>query len=456
MSSDGQSHLERIGGALKNVQSFLRGNRFPGTVKRKEQSAEAGGACGQAGASFSGPGGRPGPHQGAAVDPVPSDQSLQEYVEVPPCSPSESAAVQTGHHSNVFEGLPPGNRDESRQQETSTSQALQPTVRSHSVLREEKLQKLLRAKMVNMDRLRELAWNGIPPGRRAVCWRLLLGYLPPNSDRQLAVLQRKRREYQSYVPEYYDISNTMRSEEEVGALRQVGVDVPRTAPGVPFFQQPAVQKSLERILYIWGIRHPASGYVQGINDLVTPFLVAFVYEHLEGPMDSWQLADLPEDVILNVEADTYWCLCKLLDGIQDHYTSAQPGIQRAVFKVRELVRRIDERVAQHLDDQGIDFLQFAFRWVNCLLVREVPFHLVGRLWDTYLAEGQRFSDFLVYACVAFLLHWSDELQGKEFQEMVIFLQHPPTADWTEQEIGVVLSHAHMYQTSFEKARSHLC
>ncbi len=37
-------------------------------------------------------------------------------------------------------------------------------------------------------------------------------------------------------------------------LAQVAVDVPRTAPGVPFFHQPQVQKSLERILYIWGIR----------------------------------------------------------------------------------------------------------------------------------------------------------------------------------------------------------
>ena len=40
-----------------------------------------------------------------------------------------------------------------------------------------------------------------------------------------------------------------------------------------------------------------------------------------------------------VEADSYWCLCKLLDGIQDHYTYAQPGIQRTVFHLKELVRR---------------------------------------------------------------------------------------------------------------------
>ena len=29
-----------------------------------------------------------------------------------------------------------------------------------------------------------------------------------------------------------------------------------------------MQRALERILYIWALRHPASGYVQGINDLV--------------------------------------------------------------------------------------------------------------------------------------------------------------------------------------------
>lgn len=89
------------------------------------------------------------------------------------------------------------------------------------------------------------------------------------------------------------------------------------------------------------IRHPASGYVQGINDLATPFLVVFLSEHLEGSIDTWSMADLSSEKILNVEADSYWCLSKLLDGMQDHYTFAQPGIQRLVFKLKELVRRID-------------------------------------------------------------------------------------------------------------------
>jgi hypothetical protein len=49
---------------------------------------------------------------------------------------------------------------------------------------------------IDLDQLRELAWSGIPPELRPLCWRLLLGYLPPNRSRQAAALARKRREYQ--------------------------------------------------------------------------------------------------------------------------------------------------------------------------------------------------------------------------------------------------------------------
>lgn len=58
-------------------------------------------------------------------------------------------------------------------------------------------------------------------------------------------------------------------------------------------------------------------------------------------MDNWLISDISPQIISNVEADCYWCLSKLLDGMQDHYTFAQPGIQRLVFKLKELVRRID-------------------------------------------------------------------------------------------------------------------
>ncbi|AQK55437.1 TBC1 domain family member 22A [Zea mays] len=313
------------------------------------------------------------------------------------------------------------------------------------------------------------------------CW--LQGYAPPNKDRREGVLTRKRLEYVECVSQYYDIPDSERSDEEITMLRQIAVDCPRTVPDVTFFQNHQIQKSLERILYTWAIRHPASGYVQGINDLVTPFLVVFLSEHLDGNMDTWSVDNLSAQAISNIEADCYWCLSKFLDGMQDHYTFAQPGIQRLVFRLKELVRRIDgnvplipsvytygkntssftsyflllyaEPVSKHIEEQGLEFLQFAFRWFNCLLIREVPFHLVTRLWDTYLAEGDYLPDFLVYISASFLLTWSDKLQKLDFQEMVMFLQHLPTRTWAHHELEMVLSRAYMWHTMFKSSPSHL-
>ncbi|MEW5308810.1 MAG: hypothetical protein WDW38_000741 [Sanguina aurantia] len=326
------------------------------------------------------------------------------------------------------------------------------TIPEHRVKR---FHKLLSEAVVDLDALRELSWSGIPYELRPVCWRLLLGYLPPAKSRQSQTLARRRREYTEMVPEYYDIENSERTEDELSALRQVIVDVPRTSPTVPFFHQAVIQKSLERLLYIWGIRHPASGYVQGMNDLVTPFIAVFLSEHLQGPMEAWAVDTITQDLLLEVEADCYWCMCKLVEGIQDHYTYAQPGIQRAVFKIKELCKVVHPKVAHHLEEENVDFMQFAFRWVNCLLLREMPFELAIRLWDTYMAEGSNFEDFLVYICVSFISTWKAEIPRMEFQDLIMFLQKLPTQSWDENQLEMVLSQAYTYRVGFEGAQSHL-
>lgn len=109
-----------------------------------------------------------------------------------------------------------------------------------------------------------------------------------------------------------------------------------------------------------------------------------------------------------------------------------------------------------MEAEGVDFLQFAFRWVNCLLIREVPFCPALRLWDTYLAEGPAaLADFLVYACAAFLARWERPLSRLEFQELMMFLQKPPTGSWTEAEVESVLSAAYVLRNVWGGAQSHL-
>jgi len=60
-------------------------------------------------------------------------------------------------------------------------------------------------------------------------------------------------------------------------------------------------------------------------------------------MENINLTELPEKTLNVIEADTFWCTSKLLDGIQDNYTFAQPGIQIKVNALKELVKRIDSK-----------------------------------------------------------------------------------------------------------------
>ena len=43
-------------------------------------------------------------------------------------------------------------------------------------------------------------------------------------------------------------------------------------------------------------------------------------------------------------------------------------------------------LAKHLESEGVEFIQFAFRWMNCLLMRELSVENIVRMWDTYLVR----------------------------------------------------------------------
>lgn len=267
-------------------------------------------------------------------------------------------------------------------------------VHSARITRINKFKQILQATSINLTILRAAAWSGIPEEVRAMTWQLLLGYLPTSSERRVGTLERKRKEYLDGVRQAFERGGT--NSVPTGKVRgldeaiwhQISIDVPRTNPHLELYGYEATQRSLERILYVWAVRHPASGYVQGINDLVTPFWQVFLASYIvdsdiERGMDPGQL---PKAVLDAVEADSFWCLTKLLDGIQDNYIFAQPGIQRQVAALRDLTVRIDEPLAKHFESESVEFIQFSFRWMNCLLMREISVKNTIRMWDTYMVN----------------------------------------------------------------------
>ena len=59
----------------------------------------------------------------------------------------------------------------------------------------------------------------------------------------------------------------------------------------------------------------------------------------------------------------------------------------------------------HLQLHAIEYLQFAFRWINNLLMREFPLLLAVRLWDTYLVS----CNVLIFKLIFKVLPTSDNI-----------------------------------------------
>jgi hypothetical protein len=232
-------------------------------------------------------------------------------------------------------------------------------------------------------------------------------------------------------------------------------DLERLLPDVPSIHNDKVQKSLERILYIWAIRNPATSYVQGMDDLLATWFLVHLSNHVAKPEACDVESVVKSGVLDQVEADSFWCFGKLLQRMHSHYTPGQPGIQRMVFQLEELVRRTDTALHSHLQDEMMQFNMFAFRWMNCQLMRELPFQVIIRLWDTYLVEERGFEQFHVYVCASFLLSWSSHLLEMPFEELMKFLMNLPTQRWGSSEADTLLSQAFMLSTYFQDSPNHL-
>ncbi|KAJ9465824.1 GTPase-activating protein gyp1 [Diplonema papillatum] len=308
--------------------------------------------------------------------------------------------------------------------------------------------------------LRKLCWAGIPAHLRSHCWQLLCFYLPAKLSRRPQDIATKRARYIGYIETYYSGARGADCGSEAAQiLGYLEKDIHRTCQKVPLFCLQAIQKSLERMLFIWSIRHPATGYVQGMNDLMIPFIVAFLASFIpEGMLlgDNGKeletvVTDLGAFALLNVEADVFWCFSAFLHNIQDHFTEGQPGIQTKLVSLQELLEVTDPVLAAHLRAEEVSMIQFAYKWINCLLIREFPLPAVMRLWDVYMSEGDDYPNLHVYVCLALLLRFSEQIRKLEFCELIPFLLSPPTENFDYKDVSELVSHAYMLQQRYPNA-----
>lgn len=298
--------------------------------------------------------------------------------------------------------------------------------------------------VVSLTELRKICWKGIPTELRSDCWKYLFDYSPVQVHKRESFLMKRREEYRELFDSLQIETGTRPPTStsttfDATLYHQIEIDLPRTQPGIQIFKSPLTISMMQRILYFWAIRHPASGYVQGLNDILAPILVvfltdfiikkyywkggnlmqharwAFYYDQVfdmilslsnskativlenatksipesttHAPKENPILWTLTQEEVLAVEADIFFCFGKLLEPIQDRYTVTQPSIFKEIQYIINLLQKIDPLLIEHFRKENLDLTMILFRWLNCLCLRELPFKCIIRLWDTCLSES---------------------------------------------------------------------
>ncbi|EAY04116.1 TBC domain containing protein [Trichomonas vaginalis G3] len=323
--------------------------------------------------------------------------------------------------------------------------------------REMMIENLLSQNVIDVEKIRNMAWAGIPDRFRAEIWRLFLDYQPVNKNLSETTLTHKRNDYFDCLERVYSESQRhLWTNAQKSTISQIDRDLPRTK--IILLRNKKVQDLFERVLFVWSVRHPASGYVQGMNDLLQPFFFAFLIPHhqIKDPSQLEKLEnidDISEEALKEIEADCFWCFSKLLDGLQDLYTKDQPGLYKILDNIQLVIDKVNPELAQHIAAEEIQYQEFAFRWVNCLLVREFSVSIIFRIWDNYLSHHNRIATSHVYMCAALMDAMAYKLMPLNHAEFIILMQAIDPNGWHPQEIEDMLAQAYVFEKSMASANS---
>nr|XP_029122418.1 small G protein signaling modulator 1 [Elaeis guineensis] len=154
-------------------------------------------------------------------------------------------------------------------------------------------------------------------------------------------------------------ANEDRVSEWLWTLHRIVIDVVRTDSHLEFFGDPKNMARMSDILAVYAWIDPATGYCQGMSDLLSPFIVLY------------------ED-----NADAFWCFEMLLRRMRENFEIEGPtGVMKQLQALWKILELTDTEISQHLSLIGAESLHFAFRMLLVLFRRELSFDEAFRMWE---------------------------------------------------------------------------
>lgn len=239
---------------------------------------------------------------------------------------------------------------------------------------------------------REIFRRGLTAEARVKIWPLLLGLFSPsrtmaqNND----FLKEKVEDYKKLRKQWDSIidSQTSQIQEITELIRVVDNDVKRTDRALPQFQSDDHPNLvlLHNVLISYALYNKDTGYVQGMGDLVSPFIILYIKD--------WKDKDtavLYDDTVVDrqtAESLMLWLLVGFMNTMQQDrmFTELAPHQQIAMESVHEIVTTVDEPIKNWLCNNDLKELFFLYRPFLLLFKREFNFDFVLRLWDAFFSH----------------------------------------------------------------------
>jgi hypothetical protein len=207
-------------------------------------------------------------------------------------------------------------------------------------------------------------------------------------------------------------------------------------------------EAVERLLFVYATLNPGIGYIQGMNEIVSPLYHAFAQ-------------DSRKDEACHAEADAFTCFTNLMAQLRDIFesididgeemgaghapvdaTTASRGIGRVFQRLVNQLRWLDPELESALEDAGITPFHYAFRWCLTLFGQTFAMPELSRILDSIFSllpsnEDRGRSDeegfspavaFIVDFACAMILSKRAEIYGSSFTTATRALQNFKDSD----------------------------
>jgi TBC1 domain family member 13 len=126
-----------------------------------------------------------------------------------------------------------------------------------------------------------------------------------------------------------------------------------------------------------------------------------------------------------LESDLFFCFSNLMaelkDGFLRELDREDSGLQGKCKAIDDIVAVCDPEVAGKLIDESVVTQFYALRWIMLLMCQDFEMPNCVRLWDTLLADQNRF-DFLNYVSASVIIQVRDIILEGDFAVIMETLQ----------------------------------